>query len=170
MTKTEGYWDSQYGRARPAEEPGDGSIPGPFEGIREPTPPYRFKWAETQETLRQREENDEPDPYDGYSVAYVNPATGHPPLFPTLSFRAQLLPGEATDAHFHNSTEVFFVIEGEGATHVEDEVLEWGKWDIFSVPPGQAHHHDPDGEVILLGITDRPVFEAFNFYAETSAE
>jgi hypothetical protein len=34
----------------------------------------------------------------------------------------------------------------------------------------EAHHHDPDGEAILLGITDRPVFEAFNFYAETSTE
>ena len=170
VTKTEGYWDSQYGRTRPEEEPGDGSIPGPFEGNKEPTPPYRFKWSETLETLRQREENDEPDPYDGHSLAYVNPASGRPPLFPTMSFRTQLMNDGPTDAHFHNSTEVYFVIEGEGATHVEDEALEWDQWDIFVVPPGKAHHHEPDDEAILLGITDRPVFEAFNFYAETDAE
>jgi gentisate 1,2-dioxygenase len=165
VTKTRGYWDSQYGRARPADEKKDGSIPGPFEGIREPTPPYRFGWDEVLETLEQRAENDDPDPHDGYSLAYVNPATGEPPLFPTMSFRAQLL-REATDPHFHNATEVYFVIEGEGATHVGDEALAWGKWDIFVVPPDETHHHDPDGEAILLGMTDRPVFEAFNFYAE----
>jgi gentisate 1,2-dioxygenase len=165
VTKTPGYWDSQYGRARPADEKWDGDVPGPFQGIREATPPYRFDWDEVLETLRQRADNDDPDPHDGYSLAYVNPATGKEPLFPTMSFRAQLLQ-EATNPHFHNATEVYFVIEGEGATHVDDEALEWGRWDIFVVPPDAVHHHEPDGEAILLGMTDRPVFEAFNFYAE----
>ncbi|MFB6354758.1 MAG: cupin domain-containing protein [Halobacteriales archaeon] len=169
VTKTPGYWDSQYGRARPMDQVKDDSIPGPFEGIREPTPPYRFRWADTLETLRQRAENDQPDPYDGYSLAYVNPATGEPPLFPTMSFRAQLLAEGPTEAHFHNATEVFFVIEGEGTTHVGDEALAWGERDIFVVPPDAEHHHEPDGEAVLLAATDRPVFEAFNFYTEASA-
>ncbi|WP_418279828.1 cupin domain-containing protein [Halorubrum sp. DTA98] len=166
VTKTQGYWDSQYGRARPADEPKSGGIPGPFEGIREPTPPYRFGWNEMLETLHQRADNDEPDPHDGYSLEYVNPAAAEPPLFPTMSFRAQLLNDGATDPHFHNATEVYFVIEGEGATHVDDEALEWSQWDIFVVPPDATHHHEADDEAILLGMTDRPVYEAFNFYAE----
>ncbi|MFC6725035.1 cupin domain-containing protein [Halobium palmae] len=166
VTKTQGYWDSQYGRGRPADEKSDGSIPGPFEGNREATPPYRFGWDEMLESLRQRAENDDPDRHDGYSLAYVNPATGKEPLFPTMSFRAQLLNEGPTDAHFHNATEVYFVIEGEGATHVGDEALEWGQWDVFVVPPNETHHHEPDDEAVLLGMTDRPVFEAFNLYAE----
>jgi gentisate 1,2-dioxygenase len=166
VTKTQGYWDSQYGRTRPAEDAKSTDIPGPFEGTREATPPYRFRWADTLETLRQRAENDEPDPHDGYSLSYVNPATGKPPLFPTMSFRAQLLNEGPTDPHFHNATEVYFVIEGEGATHVDGEALAWSERDIFVVPPDAPHHHEPDDEAILLGITDRPVFEAFNFYAE----
>jgi gentisate 1,2-dioxygenase len=165
VTKSQGYWASQYGRARPTEPGGD--IPGPFTGNREPTPPYRFGWDSITETLQQRADNDEPDPHDGYSVAYVNPATGEPPLFPTMSFRAQLLAG-TTDPHFHNAVEVYFVVEGEGATHVDGEVLEWSERDIFVVPPDATHHHDPDGEATLLGMTDRPVFEAFNFYAEAA--
>ena len=166
VTKTQGYWDSQYGRGRPADEKSDGSIPGPFEGNREATPPYRFGWTEMLETLHQRAENNEPDPHDGYSLAYVNPATGKEPLFPTMSFRAQLLNDGPTDSHFHNATEVYFVIDGEGATHVGDTALEWDKWDIFVVPPNEPHHHEPDNEATLLGMTDRPVFEAFNLYAE----
>ena len=166
VTKTQGYWDSQYGRGRPADEKSDGSIPGPFEGRMEATPPYRFGWDEMLETLQQRAENNDPDPHDGYSLAYINPATGKEPLFPTMSFRAQLLNDGPTDPHFHNATEVYFVIEGEGATHVDDTTLEWGQWDIFVVPPNEPHHHEPDGEATLLGMTDRPVFEAFNLYAE----
>lgn len=166
VTKTQGYWDSQYGRGRPADEKSDGTIPGPFEGIREATPPYRFGWDDMLETLHQRVENDDPDPHDGYSLSYVNPATGKPPLFPTMSFRAQLLNEGPTNPHFHNATEVYFVIEGGGATHVGDEVLSWSQWDIFVVPPNEPHHHEPDDEAILLGISDRPVFEAFNLYAE----
>jgi len=165
VTKSEGYWASQYGRARPGTD--DGDIPGPFEGERAATPPYRFGWSGLVETLRQREANDQPDPHDGYSAAYVNPATGEPPLFPTMSFRAQLL-AETTDPHFHNAVEVYFVVEGEGATHVDDEVLAWSDRDIFVVPPDATHHHDPDGEAFLFGMTDRPVFEAFNFYAEAT--
>ncbi|MFC4248322.1 cupin domain-containing protein [Natribaculum luteum] len=165
VTKSRGYWESQYGRARPFEDKKEDDIPGPFQGNREATPPYRFQWSDTQEALRQRAENDEPDPHDGYSLSYVNPATGEPPLFPTMSFRAQLLQ-DATDPHFHNATEAYFVIEGDGVTHVGDEALEWSKRDIFLVPPDETHHHEPDDEAILLGITDRPVFEAFNFYAE----
>ena len=165
VTKNPGYWDSQYGRGRPAGEKGN-NIPGPFEGTREATPPYRFGWEEMLETLNQRAENDEPDPHDGYSLSYVNPATGKAPVVPTMGFRAQLLNEGATDPHFHNATEVYFVIEGEGATHVDDEALEWSQWDIFVVPPNVRHHHEPTGDAILLGITDRPVFEAFNLYAE----
>ncbi|MEY7849008.1 cupin domain-containing protein [Natrarchaeobius sp. A-rgal3] len=166
VVKSQGYWDSQYGRARPVETTDDDSIPGPFSGIRDPTPPYRFQWTDVEETLHQRAANDDPDRHDGYNLAYVNPESGTPPLFPTMSFRAQLLSEGATDSHFHNATEIYFVIDGEGATHVDDDVLEWNERDLFVVPPDAVHHHDPDGEATLLCLSDRPVFEAFNFYAE----
>lgn len=165
VTKTQGYWDSQYGRVRPKSAVDRNDVPGPFEGTREPTPPYRFCWDDIVESLEQRAKNDDPDPNDGYSLSYINPATGKPPLFPTMSYRAQLLQ-ENTDPHFHNATEIYFVIEGKGVTHVDNEALEWSKWDIFVVPPDEVHHHEPDGEATLLGITDQPIFEAFNFYAE----
>ena len=168
VTKTEGYWDSQYGRLRPTEEEWDGDIPGPFDGIRPPTPPYRFRWKDCLATLRQKEDNDDPDPFDGYSMSYVNPNSGRRPLFPTMDFRAQAMNDGPTDAHKHNATEVFFVIDGAGTTHVEDEALAWTDNDIFVVPPGMGHHHEPEGEAILLAITDRPVFEAFNFYTEVA--
>ncbi|MFC6766091.1 cupin domain-containing protein [Natrinema soli] len=170
VTKTQGYWDSQYGHGRPASEESDGTIPGPFEGNKEPTPPYRFGWDDMLESLHQRADNDDPDPHDGYSLAYVNPATGEPPLFPTMSFRAQLLNDGPTDPHFQNSTEVYFVIEGEGATHVDGEALEWGQWDIFVVPPDAPHHHEPDDEAVLLGITDEPILRSMNFYAEAAID
>lgn len=100
--------------------------------------------------------------FDG-PVYPINPS-GDGNLF-GKPFRAQLIQ-ETTDPHFHNAVEVYFVIEGEGATHVDGQTLAWGEQGIFIVPPDATHHHEPDDEAILLGITDRPVYEALNFYAE----
>jgi len=65
VTKTQGYWASPVRPWPPGSENNDKGIPGPFEGIREATPPYRFKWTDMVESLRQRADNDEPDPTTG---------------------------------------------------------------------------------------------------------
>lgn len=188
VDRPEGFYESQYGTLSPSggrsgrdgRDGGDGgdggdgrdgrdadSIPGPFEGTREPTPPYRFGWADVEETLENAREVGELDPYDGVAMDYVNPATGRPPLFPTFGVRAQLVES-ATDAHRHNATEVYYVADGEGATHVGDRTLEWGDRDLFVVPANTAHNHEPDGEATLLALTDEPLLRGINFYHEVA--
>ncbi|MDY6765440.1 MAG: cupin domain-containing protein [Halobacteria archaeon] len=168
VDKPQGYYESQFGTLR-STNASNGDIPGPFEGEREPTPPYRFKWTDCYETLEYAAENNEDahDPYDGVSMDYVNPATGEKPLFPTFGVRAQMLDG-STEAHKHNSTEIYYVIEGEGATRAGDETLDWSERDIFVVPPNTFHNHEADDEAVLLAFTDRPILESINFYYETS--
>jgi len=61
---------------------------------------------------------------------------------------------------------VFFVIDGAGATHVGDGSSSGTSGTSSSFHRTHPHHHEPDDEATLLAITDRPVFEAFNFYAE----
>lgn len=167
IDKPVGYYESQYGEAR--SQPKNGEIPGPFEGIREPTPPYRFSWDKMAESLHYAENNNENaySPFDGVVLEYTNPARGNGPLFPTFGAHAQrLLDGKTTRAHRHNATEVYYVIEGSGQTVVEGEELNWNDRDIFVVPPSQAHHHNPDADATLLNVTDRALLEAINFYHE----
>lgn len=163
--KPSGYWESQFGTLTPSKSAND-EIPGPFQGTRAATPPHRFAWEECQTSLQNAAREGLSDPHDGVSMDYVNPATGDRPLFPTFDVRAQLVT-QSTAAHRHNATEVYYVIEGSGATHVDGDTLEWDKRDIFLVPPNVVHAHDPDGEATLLAITDRPLLEGINFYFET---
>lgn len=170
ITRSRGYYQSQYGNCRPCSRNDD--IPGPFEGTSHPTPPYRFAWADMSESLEYAENNEDAhSPYDGVVVDYTNPALGEGPLFPTLGARVHhLLDGTETDDHSHNATEVFYVIDGSGQTIVEGEPLDWSDQDIFVVPTYKAHSHNPDDEATLLTLTDRPLLEAINCYHEVKQD
>lgn len=169
VDKPRGYHAAKYGEVRSRSD-SNGEIPGPFSGLRTPTPPYRFRWHNIAEALEYAEASEDgSDPYDGIAVEYANPARGAGPLFPTFDVRAQRLRGgEATEAHRHNATEVYFVIAGSGETVVSDGVLEWSDRDIFVVPPNASHHHNPDGDATFLVLSDRALLEAINFYHETA--
>src|SRR3546814_13965817 len=61
------------------------------------------------------------DPYEGVQIELVNPMTAGP-VFPTLSYRAQLLRSGQTTAPFrHAASQLYFVLEGEGYTEVNGE-------------------------------------------------
>lgn len=122
-----GYYESKYGDFRPPIN--SSAIPGPFEGIREPTPPYRFKWTDISESLNDAENNEGAyDEYDGIVLEYTNPARGRGPLFPTFGVRAQrLLDGKVTHSHSHNATEVYYVIDGEWSDYYRRRGTQLGR-------------------------------------------
>jgi gentisate 1,2-dioxygenase len=166
VDKPNGYYASQFGKLRNST---DESIPGPFDGFREPTPPFRFEWEDCYQSLMNAARHNENtrSPYDGVVLDYVNPATGKYPLFPSFGVRAQLLDG-TLETHRHNATEVYYVINGSGNTEVSGTDLAWEERDIFVVPSNNPHNHQPDDEAILLSITDKPIFDALNFYHEVA--
>lgn len=170
IDKPMGYYAAAYGDTRVAGQD-DSEIPGPFDGFRTPTPPYRFQWGTITGALEfAADQRENYDPYDGVAVEYVNPRRGAGPLFPTFDVRAQRIEnGEATQAHQHNATEVYYVIEGRGETKVSEDALTWEARDIFVVPPNLSHFHNPDGDATFLVLSDRAVLEAINFYHETDS-
>lgn len=170
VTRSPGFHESRYGNCRPAGR--NGELPGPFEGTREPTPPYRFVWSDMAASIEHAEsDEDARDPYDGTVMQYTNPASGDDPLFPTIGVEARRLhDGTRTEIHSHNATEVFYVIEGTGRTIVEGDPLEWSDQDLFVVPTYKAHAHEPDVDATLLAVTDRPLLEAINCYHEFDPE
>lgn len=169
--KPNGYFQSRYGEVRPPHR--TESIPGPFDGIRKPTPPHRFGWDEISDALDFAEGHDvgANDPYDGVVLEYTNPAKATAPLFTTYRVFAQrILDGTATDSHRHNSTEIYHVIEGSGVSVSNGEEIHWDKRDIFVIPPNKTHYHNPDNTATLLRITDQAFLEAFNFYHEVDEQ
>lgn len=175
VDKPDGYYNNLYGSFRSLYEDDErtGSIAPSDHTDRDPRPapntvPYRFAWEDCYEFLTRYAEDDRGyDPYNGTCIEYVNPASGQPPVSPTLSLRLQLLSNEETESHSHNAVEAYYVIQGEGETQVDDSLFEWEEGDIFSVPPGTRHAHESfDDETILFGMSDRPILSAFNLYRE----
>jgi len=141
-------------------------------------PPYRYRWEDTEKTLKALGENPG-DPYDGLLLRYVNPLTGGP-TSPTFSCEIQMLrAGEVTQSHRHTSTMIYHVFRGSGVTVIGppaggragDTRFDWREGDSFTVPLWRTHHHGNNSrdEAILFSMNDRPAMEALGFYREEAA-
>ena len=131
------------------------------------TPPFRYRWSETHETLLALKQS-AGDPFDGIKLQYVNPYNGGPTL-PTFSCDIQLLRArEKNRSHRHMSTSVYHVLRGEGTTRIEEEDYHWAGGDVFIVPAWHWHRHEntSDADAVLFSISDWPAMAALGFYRE----
>ncbi len=129
-----------------------------------PVRPFvHYRWREVRATLDSLSRSATPDPFDGYLVPYRNADTGGPTL-PTLQCAAQLLcPGQATSAHRHTSTTVYFVVAGAGSTTVGEQEVPWQRGDVFVVPLWYPHRHrnlSASTEALVFSMSDAPALNA----------
>lgn len=127
-----------------------------------------YKWADTRRALAAVLPEDE-DPYDGKCLEYRNAVTGGS-TFPTFSCWIQMLDGGRTTAeHRHTSNQLYYVVEGSGASEIEGETFEWEEGDFFVVPNWSWHRHQnasPSVPAVLFSTTDRPLHEMIGVYRE----
>jgi gentisate 1,2-dioxygenase len=125
-----------------------------------------FEGRTTREALASLR-GEEPSPWEGIVLEFVNPATGGP-VFPTLSYTAQLLrAGGGTLPCRTTSNTVFMVMEGRGYTEVAGKRLEWSENDVVVVPNFLWRRHvnlDPEKDAVLYGISDAPLMRAIGQY------
>ena len=131
------------------------------------TPPLRYPWAETAETLQALKDNEEgDDPFDGIKLSFAHPVSGGPTL-PTFACALQVLTKHRkTSAHRHLSNSLYHVFRGSGTTTIDEQPFEWSQGDIFLVPPWCAHFHENRGadDAILFTMDDWPATEALGLY------
>ena len=129
------------------------------------TPMFHYKANDIRGALKDMYDY-EGNPYEGVHIEIVNPLTGGS-VFPTLSYRAQLLKtGQTTAPYRHTASQYFFVLEGEGYTEIDGERFDWVKNDFFLVPnhSWRSHTVTGGGDAILYSTTDAPVFERLGQY------
>lgn len=71
--------------------------------------------------------------------------------------------GQSTSAHRHMHDAVIFVVEGNGASLIDNATYEWGAWDALHTPAWSWHRHenrDPARPARLLAVTDAPLIGA----------
>lgn len=162
--------------------PSSGGTATPFREITHPVGPqikssgalhppgFRYPWRQTSATLGAMKANeDEPDPFDCYTLTYAHPLTGGPTL-PTAAWEMTMLtPGFKGRDHRHNSSTIYYCHRGHGVLIVEGERFEWGKGDFIEVPAWMTHRHEnpSDADAFIAGWTDWPFQKMTgNFYYE----
>ena len=135
---------------------------------RPPTPTLVFPWEPTRRALDALTPQDA-SAYDDLYLEYTRPYVGGH-LTPTIACYAQMLrPEVRTQTHRHNSSAVYYVVEGEGTTFLEGKPYNWTRGDVLALPPWSWHCHANSSHseaAILVSITDRPVYDALCIYLE----
>jgi gentisate 1,2-dioxygenase len=129
------------------------------------TPMIHYRGAEVRSALAGLA-GEAGDPYEGITLAFVNPVNGDP-VFPTLSYAAQLLrPGEETRLKRETASTMYVVIEGSGATEIAGRRYAWERNDIFVVPNFLWRRHINTGsdDAVLYSVSDAPLMEKVGQY------
>jgi gentisate 1,2-dioxygenase len=130
------------------------------------SPVFNYPYARSRESLHALSRNEDPDPYHGHKLRYVNPASGDFAM-PTIGTFIQLLPrGYTTQPYRSTDGTVCVVVEGAGESRVGDQIFRWQPHDIFVVPSWVAVSHHAKDEAVLFSYSDRPVQEKLGLWRE----
>ena len=133
------------------------------------SPLMHYPWQQSRNALLQLAPDADGSPFDGVILEYTNPLTGGP-VMPTIACHVQLLrPNQRTKAHRHTSSVIYHVVEGNGASVVDGQELEWEEKDVFCVPGWAYHEHvnaSPTEPALLFSFTDQPVLRSLDLLRE----
>ncbi|MBU0590227.1 MAG: gentisate 1,2-dioxygenase [Gammaproteobacteria bacterium] len=162
VSRTEGSSFARYGHNM-APVRGD----APFGGT---SPIFNYPYARSREALHQLERDTPLDPWDGFKLRYVNPATGGSPM-PTLGTFMQRLPaGFEGKASRQTDGAVYSVVEGAGTAYIESPSgsvrFDFEARDHFVVPSWQTVRFQSPSGCVLFSFSDRPVHQALGIHQE----
>jgi gentisate 1,2-dioxygenase len=135
---------------------------------RRPTSPiFSYPYDRTREALEAMRRAEDPSPWFGYKMRYINPLTGGDAI-PTISTFMQLIPhGMTTRDYSATDSTVFVVVEGQGTTFVGDQSFDWVPHDIIVVPSWVPYAHTAwSDDAVLFSYSDRGVQEMLGYWRD----
>lgn len=128
------------------------------------SPFFQYRGADVRASLAALR-GEKGDPHEGVTLEFVDPTNGEP-VFPTLTYGAQLLrAGEETALKRETSSTVYVVMEGRGKTEVAGKTFDWEENDIFVIPNFLWRRHVAAAkDVVLYTMSDRPLLEKIGQY------
>jgi gentisate 1,2-dioxygenase len=69
----------------------------------------------------------------------------------------RILPGESLETRAHASSQMFYVIRGQGSTSSHHGRLAWSRGDVFVMPGGIALAHEAAADSALYAVSDEPL-------------
>jgi gentisate 1,2-dioxygenase len=130
------------------------------------TPVINYTYARTRPIVERMMQSGDIDKRHGARVRYANPVTGGPVLQTMGAYLAMLPKGFKGEPYRATDGTVFVCVEGHGTTEVDGTTLQWGKNDVFVVPPWKRYAHKAQDQSVLFSISDRPAQEALGIWRE----
>jgi gentisate 1,2-dioxygenase len=145
---------------------GAGMAPAEWKPSTKASPKAHYPYSECRDALHTVAKSDTIDPFQGWRMRYVNPATGGSPLA-TFSCYLRLLPkGFASRPYRATDSRVFTAAEGKGVATIDGEPIAFGPRDVFVVPGWAKVIFEAAEETVLFEMSDRVVQEAFDLWRE----
>ncbi|MGP4014457.1 cupin domain-containing protein [Saccharopolyspora sp. 5N708] len=133
-----------------------------------PSPLLIYRWADTEERLRQ-ETGKQPDA-PSVTVEYINPRSGASVL-PTLACGVQrVFAGRHTLPVRRTGNWIYVVRAGAGHSVIDGQRFDWETGDMFVVPSWSAVEHHALEQADFFTLSDTPVLRALGINREQSLD
>jgi len=157
LTRPEGDAQARYGA---------NMLPVDYETNSKSAPVFSYPYSRSREALDRLYRNGPLDAHHGVKLRYVNPATGGWPL-PTIGAFLQLLPAGFQSATYRSTdSTIYCCTEGTGQTQIGDQVVSWGRHDVFVAPSWYPVSHEAASEAVLFSFSDRPVQQMLGLWRD----
>lgn len=145
---------------------GNNMLPVDFhQSSSEPTKVFVYPFAKTRESLIGISKG-VVDPYFGFKLRFVNPATGASPM-PTIgAFAQRLEAGFETKPYRCTDGTVYACLEGEGTAEIDGQTVDFTRNDVFVVPPWHTLRLHAKHDTILFSYSDRPIQQVLGLWRE----
>lgn len=131
------------------------------------SPLFRYPWKSAVQALTSL-----PAAPDGSRrLRYTNPVTGGATMATLDCDVLQLGGGQATRAEKTNGNTVCVVVEGEGESTIGENVIGWGRYDIFTVPRNAwASHKAVGGTARIFRVNDFEMLRRLDLFREETRQ
>ncbi|OWT64173.1 gentisate 1,2-dioxygenase [Candidimonas nitroreducens] len=119
-----------------------------------------YRWEDSRERLRAAKAA--PDGMTSKCIALGNPA-----MTTIALYVQQLEQGFHSRVKRTTANQILTVLEGEGETHIDGEILKWRRGDVIAVPSWRAYQHQISANAIMVCATDEPVLAKLNLLKST---
>ncbi|MGJ3507873.1 cupin domain-containing protein [Enemella sp. A6] len=137
------------------------------------SPLNAYPWERTYEALENLASAHEMNPWDGFKLDYINPATGGS-VMPTMGAAMQMLPGGVhTKAQRHTGSAVYHVAKGTGYSVINGKRFDWKEHDVFVVPSWAWYEHvntSESDDACLFNFNDQPVIRSLDLWAHQAMD
>jgi gentisate 1,2-dioxygenase len=133
---------------------------------RKTSPIFSYPYDRTREALAAMRRAEDPNPWFGYKMRYINPLTGEDAI-PTISTFMQLVPGGFTTRPYKATDSTVFVpIEGSGTTTIGTQTFDWEARDVIVVPSWMPYTHHANADTMMFSYSDRGVQEMLGYWRD----